>query len=175
MSIFGESHGEAIGVVLDGVPAGLELSEADFEKVLGKPVALDPALLKKPQFISCLEPQDGPAQVMDEDFKPKSPGQKYTHYAPKAEMIIYKGEHEAVRLAIAEAKMERVQRGEKVGVIMYDDNNPEEAAHQFFAELRAMDKAEVDVIFAAALKEDGVGFAVMNRMFKSAGYHIIEV
>ena len=43
------------------------------------------------------------------------------------------------------------------------------------AELRAMDKAEVDVIFAAALKEDGVGFAVMNRMFKSAGYHIIEV
>ena len=47
-----------------------KLTEADFEKVLGKPVALDPALLKKPQFISCLEPQDGPAQVMDEDFRP---------------------------------------------------------------------------------------------------------
>ena len=32
VSIFGESHGELIGVVLDGVPAGLELSAADFER-----------------------------------------------------------------------------------------------------------------------------------------------
>ena len=45
----------------------------------------------------------------------------------------------------------------------------------FFSELRAFDKSGVDVILAAALKEDGVGLAVMNRMFKSAGYNIREV
>ena len=152
-----------------------KLTAEDFEKVLGKPVALDPALLQKPVLVENPASQNGPAKIADADFKPKSPGQKYTHYAPKAEMIIFKGEPEAVRMAIAEAKMERVRFGEKVGVIIYDDSKPEEAAHNFFAELRAMDKAGVDVIFAAALKEDGVGFAVMNRMFKSAGYHIIEV
>ena len=152
-----------------------KLTAEDFARVLGKDVALDPALLKKPAFLDCLAQQDGLAVTADEDFQPKSPGQKYQHYAPKAEMIVYKGEPDAVRMAIAEAKLERECFGEKVGVIIYDDEKPEEAAHDFFGQLRAMDKAGVDVIFAAALKEDGVGFAVMNRMFKSAGYHIIEV
>ena len=32
-----------------------------------------------------------------------------------------------------------------------------------------------DVIFATALAEDGIGLAVMNRMFKSAGYNIREI
>lgn len=152
-----------------------KLTREDFAKALGKEVLLDPTLLEKPNFTEAVNGQDGVVKAADDNFKPKSPGQKYTHYAPKAEMIIYKGEPEAVRLAIAEAKMARMEFGEKVGVIIYDDNDPETAAHDFFAELRAMDKAGVDVIFAAALKEDGVGFAVMNRMFKSAGYHIIEV
>ena len=152
-----------------------KLTAEDSAGVLGRELALAPALLIKPKFISCLKEQDELPQVEDADFKPKSPGQKYQHYAPNAEMVIFKGEPEAVRLAIAEAKMERTQQGDKVGVIIYDDRDPEGAAHNFFAELRAMDKAGVDVIFAAALKEDGVGFAVMNRMFKSAGYHIIEV
>ncbi len=36
ISIFGESHGSGIGVILDGVPAGISLSESDFEPDLSR-------------------------------------------------------------------------------------------------------------------------------------------
>ena len=62
--------------------------------------------------------------------------------------------------------------GEKVVVISYDSEHPEKAAKHFFAELRAADKHGADAILAAAIEEKGVGFSVMNRMLKSAGYNI---
>lgn len=148
-----------------------KLTEEDFSAALGKKVGIDPALLVRPNIHRSGED----LQETDGDFHPRSPGMKYTHYAPKAEMIIFEGETEKVRAAIAEARERRSERGEKVGIILYDDSKAEEAARQFFAQLRAFDKSGVDVIFAAAMKEDGLGFAVMNRMFKSAGYHIIKV
>lgn len=142
----------------------------DLEKVLGKKVELDPAVLQKPKILD-----NGKLLETEDDYKPKAPGMKYKHYAPKAEMMIFVGEPEKVRLAIAAEKMARVEFGQKVGVLIFDSDKPKEAAHDFFAQLRAFDKSGVDVILAAALKEDGVGLAVMNRMFKSAGYNIREV
>ena len=35
VTTFGESHGKVVGVVVDGCPAGLPLSEADFQEELG--------------------------------------------------------------------------------------------------------------------------------------------
>ena len=142
----------------------------DLEKVLGKKVELDPAVLQKPKISN-----NGKLLETEDDYKPKAPGMKYKQYAPKAEMMIFVGEPEKVRLAIAAEKMARVEFGQKVGVLIFDSDKPKEAAHDFFAQLRAFDKSGVDVILAAALKEDGVGLAVMNRMFKSAGYNIREV
>lgn len=162
-----DMSGEIPTVLRPGVITRRMLSEA-----LGKEVSIDPTLLEKPDIFN--NGGEGLLQT-NADFHPKAPGMKYKHYAPKAEMIIFSGEREKVKLAMAEEKMKRAEQGQKVEVIVYDDADTETAAHDFFARLRACDKKNVDVILAAALKEDGIGFAVMNRMFKSAGYNIKEV
>ena len=112
----------------------------------------------------------------DDDFKPKSPGMKYKHYAPKAEMVVVEGQRDNVKAEIERLKMLNERLGNKVGVILFEEKAFIEAAHDLFADLRQMDKEDVDLILAGALSDnDGVGFAVMNRMLKSAGYNIVKV
>lgn len=135
----------------------------DFEEVLGKPVALDPTLNQRPDRFN------------NGDFKPKAPGMKYKHYAPKAQMIIFEGEPDAVRRAVSEDAQRRRNAGEKVCTLCFDSTDEKTAAHQFFARLREADRDGADIILAAALPEEGIGFSVMNRMLKSAGYNIRKV
>ena len=138
--------------------------------VLGKEVIPDPSLLKKPEIS-----KDTGNPVAGDDFRPRSPGMKYKHYAPNAEMTIYRGSEDKVAEAIRNRAEELRASGKKVETIIYHDDETEKAAHEFFARLRECDKNGTDVILAAALKESGVGFSVMNRMFKSAGYNIIDL
>ena len=101
---------------------------------------------------------------------------KYTHYAPKADMTIIEGHRDKVKSEIERLKGLNEKLGLKVGVILFEEKAFIEAAHEFFANLRNMDDEGVDLILAGALSEqDGVGFAVMNRMMKSAGYKIAKV
>ena len=136
------------------------ITREDIEETLGIKAIMDPALNKKPG---------------DDDFHPKAPGMKYKHYAPKAPMIIFQGEREAVLKAIEDEKTQRELEGENVQVIVFDEDKELLAARDLFAELRKADKEKVDMILAAALPQKGVGFSVMNRMLKSAGFNIKEV
>ena len=187
-----------IGAIIDGGPCeiGIEstvidmtgdvpmilrpgiMTQEDFEEKLGVPVILDPALNKKPE---------------DPDFHPKAPGMKYKHYAPKAPMIIFEGEQDDVLRAIEQERAEHEMGGEDVVVITFGPGeadseggasseftcgkpeNAVRAAHELFAKLREADKERADLILAAALPQKGVGFSVMNRMLKSAGFNIRKV
>lgn len=143
------------------------LTAENIEAAIGETVAMDPALNQR---------KAASDEDEDENLVPRAPGMKYTHYAPKAEMTIIEGQIDKVKKEIERLKGLNEGLGLKVGVILFEEKAFIEAAHEFFAKLRDMDDDGVDLILAGALSEqDGVGFAVMNRMLKSAGYHIAKV
>lgn len=135
------------------------ITPADIEKIVDLPVEFDPALTKG----------------VDEDFKPMAPGMKYKHYAPDGQMIIYSGAEDNIKAKILEKKAQLEAEGKTVGVILFGNDNVDIAAHDLFAKLRQMDKEKVEYILAGAVSQDGLGFSVMNRMLKSAGYNVINV
>jgi L-threonylcarbamoyladenylate synthase len=128
--------------------------------LLEKPVETDPAVLSRG----------------DPDSAPRAPGMKYRHYAPDAEMMILEGDRERVKVEIGRLKALNERIGRRVGTILFEEKAFVEAAHDLFANLRELDGSGVDLIIAGALGEDdGLGFAVMNRMMKAAGYNVIRV
>jgi L-threonylcarbamoyladenylate synthase len=129
------------------------------ETLLGSEVRYDKALLMKPT---------------DEDFHPKAPGMKYKHYAPDADVKIVAGGEKEVRKELEKLRREAEAKGLRTAVLDYGRDS-RAAAKDFFARLRELDREGVDLILVSALDEDGLGFSVMNRMLKSAGYDVIRV
>jgi L-threonylcarbamoyladenylate synthase len=141
------------------------ITAENIESAIGEKVELDPALHNR-EGLS----EDGDSQT------PKSPGMKYKHYAPQAQMMVLEGQQDKVKAEIQRLKGLNESLGNKVGVILFEEQAFIEAAHNFFADLRELDQQGVDLILAGALSDkDGLGFAVMNRMMKSAGYNIVTV
>ncbi len=137
------------------------------EAAVGKKVEYDPTLN--------VDPREREA-AGEEELIPKAPGMKYKHYAPKADMLIVEGNRDKVKNEVIRLKLLNENLGNKVGVLLFEEQQFIEAAHDFFARLRDLDHQGVDMIIAGALTDvDGVGFAVMNRMLKSAGYNIVRV
>lgn len=147
------------------------LTAENIEAAIGVKVEMDPAILEDQSRHASQEGDQG-----EDGFAPKSPGMKYTHYAPKASMTVLEGNRIKVQSELERLKKLNESIGLKVGIILFEEKAFIEAAHEFFARLRALDDEGVDLILAGALSDaDGVGFAVMNRMMKSAGYNIVKV
>ena len=189
-----EDLGGRIDMILDGGDVGIGL-ESTIVDVTGEiPVILrpgyislemikdaagdavfDPAIMKKPS----------------KDLRPKAPGMKYRHYAPRAELTILKGSPEAVTRTILERGKAGMSEGKRVGVICTRETMPafsglvvkcigsrkdEEAiAHNLYRILREFDQEQVDVIYSESFEGDGLCEAIMNRLVKAAGYHMEQV
>lgn len=147
-------------------PGGVTLEE--LEEVLGQ-VAVDEAVVR----------------LMSTGEKPRAPGMKYRHYAPKAPVTVVQGEPERTAAYI------QAHLNEGVGVICFEDyvnlfsdrpvrslgpqNDQGEQARRLFEALRWFDTQSVTAILAQSPKSDGLGLAITNRLNKAAGFHIVQV
>ncbi len=112
--------------------------------------------------------------IPDLQMRPKSPGMKYRHYTPRAEMRLYRGEPEKLRESMSEDARSLRAQGKQVGTIVYEDGR--QAAQNLFKDLRQMDDEGMDVILASALDDsEEINYSVMNRMLKAAGYVVKEI
>ena len=147
-------------------PGGLPLEE--LRAVLGE-VAVDKAV----------------TQQMAAGEKPRAPGMKYRHYAPKAPVTVVTGD------PAASAAYIRAHLPAGAGVICFTEykdlfpgrsihdlgsaHDKAEQARRVFDALREFDHETVTEIYAQCPDTAGLGLAVSNRLKKAAGFHVIEV
>lgn len=117
--------------------------------------------------------------------KPKSPGMKYKHYAPIADMVIVKGKTDDVVRKINEISdedcavlccketYERYISNNKLSAGSIND--PFEIASNIFQCLRLFDQMKIKKIFCEYFEMKDIGEAVMNRLLKAASQNIIKV
>ncbi|MGG7059919.1 L-threonylcarbamoyladenylate synthase [Clostridium nigeriense] len=127
----------------------------------------------------------------DGNLKPKAPGMKYRHYAPKAKLKIIKGNKEKTIEKINEIVQNYIDNQKKVAILSTEElsgrfplgevitlgseKNLYDVARNLFEALRKCDDINVDYILCQAFEEKGVGLAIMNRLNKAAGFDILEV
>lgn len=153
-------------------PGGITL---EMLREIDEMIYIDPAIMTKP----C------------EDLKPKAPGMKYRHYAPKAKVTIVEGNLQKTIEKINEIVQNYIEKDLRVGIIATEETKElyrtgeiislgsrkelYTVAKNLFGTLRAFDDLNVDIILSESFEEEGVGIAIMNRLRKAAGFDIIKV
>ena len=172
---------------------GLESTILDFTEEV--PVILRPGFITKQQLEEVLgEVRIDPGIENGGEgsgTKPKAPGMRYRHYAPKAQLLIVEGSMEDVVRKINGLSEEAKMQGRKAGVIAAEEtkklyradiviapgrrDSEETIAKHLFEVLRRMDEEHADVIFSESFDTPRMGMAIMNRLLKAAGHRVLTV
>ena len=183
-----------IEMIVDGGPVGIGV-ESTIVDVTGEiPMVLRPGAITMEMLKKCVGAVEIDPAILgpvSQDFKPKAPGMKYRHYAPKADLTIVSGETEDVVQAINRMAAERESEGLSVGIICTDETRAlyprgvvrsmgvrarqETIAHNLYAVLREFDDLNADVIYSESFEGGELSQAIMNRLCKAAGYHMMNV
>ncbi|MBQ0059142.1 MAG: threonylcarbamoyl-AMP synthase, partial [Lachnospiraceae bacterium] len=180
-----------IDMIIDGgqVRIGLESTIVDFTEDI--PCVLRPGYINLAMLRECLgEVKMDPGLMKDDpSVRPKAPGMRYRHYAPKATMTIYQGEYDKVAAAINDTISQVQGDGKKAAVLCVSEHagdyhcdnisilgsmsSEEDIARHLYGSLRDFDEAGVDIICSEAFDFEQMGEAIMNRLLKAAGHRVI--
>lgn len=176
-----------IDMIIDGGPTGIGVESTVLDISGDVPIILRPGGVTKEDLQRVFPRVDYDPALEDgnSSLVPKSPGQKYRHYSPKAEMVVVCGEINDIVQKIKELSKKHIKEQKKVGImatvqnrnkydketiiIVGDRDRPETIATNLFKTLREFDKLGVDIIIAEGINEKGIGKAIMNRLRKAAG------
>lgn len=123
------------------------------------------------------------------NLTPKSPGQKYKHYAPNAEVQVLIGDDENFRKAVK--KILSKNQDKKIGLMIFENDkgkfeneniiymgNQNDLSYMgkiLFDSLRKMDENSVELVVIRGVEEKGYGLSIMNRLKKSASQNVRRV
>ena len=181
-----------IPLILDGGDCDVGLESTVVDMTRGTPRVLRPGGVTPEQIAAVAggsEVDPAVLRPLAEGEKPRSPGMKYRHYAPKGALTLYAGRPEDVQAAIRAAYDAALAGGASPLILALEGHlsgygsrralslGPDAAscAHRVFAALREADDLGCDRLFCEAVEAGGIGLAVMNRLGRAAAFHIVEV
>ena len=188
-----EDLGGRIPMILDGGEVGIGIESTIIDLTEKIPMILRPGYITKEMLEAVIGTvQTDPGIIAaDSTKKPKAPGMKYRHYAPKANLILIDGAKCAVVDKINELTDAMHSEGKKVGIIGTDETvasyrgdmvlsigareDEDAIARHLYKLLREFDEADVDVIYSESFATPRIGQAIMNRLLKAAGHQVLTV
>jgi L-threonylcarbamoyladenylate synthase len=183
--VYKDLNGKISGIV-DGGETGVGVESTVIDCTEPIPVILRPGGTTREEIEGIIGSVGMDRQVKEEVEKPKSPGMKYTHYAPAAPMYLVDGSSAFLQETVD--SMRKI--GKRVGILTTDERvNTYQAdlvvscgqreqlstvAHHLYDALRQFDQEEIDMIYGEVFPREGIGVAIMNRLLKAAGHRIIK-
>lgn len=171
-----------IPLIIDGGESNIGIESTVIDLSGEKPTILRPGYYTYEFLKEILPDMRLDDSLVDSTKIPKSPGQKYKHYAPKANLRVFIGEN--VPDYLLDLAEEYKSQGKKVGILAFDEDKDKFASypyislgsridlstmsHVLFSSLREMDRLKVDIILAEGVRENHLGKSIMNRMKKAA-------
>lgn len=177
-----------IAAVVDGGESGVGLESTVIDMTrdvpaLLRPGGITPEMLREAVGEITIDP--AVTAMLEQGVVAASPGMKYKHYAPRANVTLLRGSAEAYRRYVNEHAAQGVaamcfdgeEEGLTVPFLTYGHrDNADEQAHRLFDVLRAWDdRPDVTQVYAACPSADGLGLAVYNRMLRSAEFEVIAL